>query len=134
MNALYAFFGVAALFVIVYLGVDVLGLQSLFGVVLPYAAIFLFLTGFVFRILQWAKSPVPFRIPTTTGQQRSLDWLPSQPLENPSGGFGAVLRMAMEVLLFRSLFRNTRAELNPAREKVSYVDAKYLWGAAMAFH
>ena len=42
--------------------------------------------------------------------------------------------MAFEVLLFRSLFRNHRVELDRGREKVSYVASKYLWAAAMAFH
>ncbi|HEX7343353.1 MAG TPA: menaquinol oxidoreductase, partial [bacterium] len=41
------------------------GLQALFGIVIPYAAIILFLGGFIYRVLKWAKSPVPFRIPTT---------------------------------------------------------------------
>ena len=134
MGALLSLVAVAVLTLIAYLAVGVGDLRLLFGVVIPGVAFAIFLVGIIYRLFKWAKAPVPFRIPTTTGQQRSLDWLPSQPLENPSGGFGAVLRMAMEVLLFRSLFRNTRAELNPAREKVSYVDAKYLWGAAMAFH
>jgi nitrate reductase gamma subunit len=57
-----------------------------------------------------------------------------QEFENPSSGFGAVVRMAAEVLFFRSLFRNTRVELNPDKEKVSYVGTKYLWAAGMAFH
>jgi nitrate reductase gamma subunit len=133
MNALFAFFGVVALFVIVYLGVDVLGLQSLFGVVLPYVAIFLFLFGFVFRILQWAKSPVPFRIPTTSGQQKSLSFIKNNNLESPHNTTGVIGRMALEILFFRSLFRNTKAEVKDD-ERIVYGPDKWLWAAALAFH
>ena len=45
------------------------GLGSLFGVVLPYVAIAIFLVGVVWRMIWWAKSPVPFAIPTTGGQE-----------------------------------------------------------------
>jgi nitrate reductase gamma subunit len=42
--------------------------------------------------------------------------------------------MALEVLAFRSLFRNTRVELLPEKEKVNYIADKGLWAAALAFH
>jgi nitrate reductase gamma subunit len=41
--------------------------------------------------------------------------------------------MALEVLAFRSLFRNTRVELREGA-KVSYGSNKWLWVAALAFH
>jgi nitrate reductase gamma subunit len=41
--------------------------------------------------------------------------------------------MLLEVLLFRSLFRNTRAELRPG-PRLIYGEEKYLWLAAIAFH
>ena len=75
MRALYSLLAYAVLIVIVLLGVGVAGLDYLFGVIIPYAAIAIFLVGFVFRILGWAKSPVPFRIPTTCGQQKSHSWI-----------------------------------------------------------
>ena len=134
MGALFSLVAVAVLTLIAYLAVSAGDLRFLFGAIIPGVAFAVFLAGIIYRLFKWARAPVPFRIPTTTGQQRSLDWLPSQPLENPPGGFWAVLRMAMEVLFFRSLFRNTRAELNQAKGKVSYVDAKYLWAGGMAFH
>ncbi|UCH84896.1 MAG: sulfate reduction electron transfer complex DsrMKJOP subunit DsrM [Candidatus Latescibacterota bacterium] len=133
MNALLALFGVAILFVIAYLGVDVLGLHSLFGIVLPYAAIFLFLIGFVVRIFQWAKSPVPFRITTTSGQQKSLNFIKSNNLESPHNTTGVIGRMALEILFFRSLFRNTKAEVKE-NERIVYGPDKWLWAAALAFH
>jgi nitrate reductase gamma subunit len=41
--------------------------------------------------------------------------------------------MALEVLLFRSLFRNTRTELTPS-QRVIYQSDKLLWAGALAFH
>ena len=41
---------------------------------------------------------------------------------------------ALEVLAFRSLFRNHRVELLADKEKVNYIADKMLWAAAMAFH
>jgi nitrate reductase gamma subunit len=41
--------------------------------------------------------------------------------------------MALEILLFRSLFRNTRADLRNGPRLV-YIESKSLWLAALAFH
>jgi len=109
------------------------GLQPVFGIVIPYAAIAIFLAGIVWRVVRWARSPVPFRIPTTCGQQKSLDFIRQDRLDNPFTGLEAFGRMALEVLLFRSLFRNTSARLTPDRRLV-YGSEKYLWAAALAFH
>jgi len=104
----------------------------LLGVVVPYAAAALFLGGMVARVVGWARSPVPFRIPTTCGQQKSLPWIRQAKVENPSTTGGVLARVALEVLLFRSLFRNTRARL--AGGDVSYGSSKWLWVAGLAFH
>ncbi|HBB17931.1 MAG TPA: hypothetical protein DCZ97_13365, partial [Syntrophus sp. (in: bacteria)] len=40
-------------------------LSTLLTVVFPYAAFATFLIGFAYRIVKWAKVPVPFRITTT---------------------------------------------------------------------
>lgn len=109
------------------------GLDFVFGIVIPYAAIVIFLLGIVYRVLNWARSPVPFRIPTTCGQQRSLPWIKNSPLESPHTGLGVIGRMALEILLFRSLFRNTRAELRDG-PKLTYGSSKWLWLGALAFH
>jgi nitrate reductase gamma subunit len=77
-------------------------------------------------------APVPFRIPTTCGQQRALPWIKPARLENPSTGLAAVGRMALEILLFRSLFRNSRAELR--EQRVFFGEDKWLWLGALAFH
>ncbi|MGD8412852.1 MAG: sulfate reduction electron transfer complex DsrMKJOP subunit DsrM, partial [Candidatus Latescibacterota bacterium] len=102
-------------------------------VVLPYAAIFLFISGFIYRIVVWGRSKVPFRITTTCGQQKSLDFIKDNNLENPHNTAGLLGRMALEVLLFRSLFRNTKAELKKEGRLV-YGPDKWLWAAALVFH
>jgi nitrate reductase gamma subunit len=133
MKAWIALLAVAVLFGLVYVGVGLAGQQFLFGVVLPYAAIVVFLVGLVYRVLQWAGVPVPFRITTTCGQQKSLPFIKHDRLENPASGLQAVGRMALEVLLFRSLFRNTRVELTRT-QRVVYQSDKWLWAGALVFH
>jgi nitrate reductase gamma subunit len=133
MNAWYALIAVAVLFVVAYLGDAVLNLPYLFGVVVPYAAVAFFLAGFIYRVVGWARSPVPFRITTTCGQQKSLDFIKANNRENPHNVWGVIKRMALEVLLFRSLFRNTRAEVRQDG-RVVYGPSKWLWIGAMAFH
>lgn len=129
---LISLLAVIALGVIAWLG-TLLGLQYVFGVLLPLAAVAVFLAGFVWRILDWAKSPVPFRIPTTGGQQRSLDWIKPARLDSPYTPAGTTGRMLLEVLLFRSLFRNTKADLKDGPRLV-YWSSKWLWLFALLFH
>ena len=133
MNVFVSLVAVLGLVVISTWGISAWQLHGLFGVVLPYSAITLFILGFLYRVYRWASTPVPFNIPTTCGQQRSLDWIPSSRLESPSSTLGVLGRMALEVLFFRSLFRNTTAELKPGPRLV-YGSNKYLWAAALAFH
>jgi len=104
-----------------------------FAVVIPYAAMITFIAGITYRMLGWAGAPVPFRIPTTCGQQKSLPWIKSSRLDNPHSSMGVIGRMALEVLLFRSLFRNTKADLKPG-PKLVYGSSKWLWLGALAFH
>ena len=101
--------------------------------ILPYVALFLFVSGFLYRVVGWARSPVPFHIPTTCGQQRSLPWIRADNLESPYNTIGVIKRMASEVLLFRSLWRNDRVELK-RREKLIYSPKRYLWLGGMVFH
>lgn len=124
---------VLAIIAITYVGVEVLGLTTLFGIVLPYVAVACFIVGFVWRIVKWAKSPVPFRIPTTCGQQQSLDFIKQNKIENPSKKGWVVVRMILEVLTFRSLFRNTKAELTE-EGNLAYQWEKWLWLFALMFH
>jgi nitrate reductase gamma subunit len=108
------------------------GLTFLFAVIIPCAAFALFVTGIVYRVVSWARSPVPFHIPTTCGQEKSLPWIKSEPLESPSSTAGVIGRMALEVLLFRSLFRNTKVNLYDGR--TVYGSAKWLWFFGLLFH
>jgi nitrate reductase gamma subunit len=114
------------------LGIAFTPLSFLLTAVLPYVAFATFLAGFTYRILRWAKAPVPFRITTTCGQQTSLPWIKNSPLESPSNTWGVIGRMALEVLLFRSLFRNTDVAITGQRPV--YGSAKWLWFFGLLFH
>lgn len=123
------------LFLVAYTGVEGAGLQWFFGIVFPYVAIIAFLAGFVSKVLGWASSAVPFRIPTTCGQQKSLPWIKQNSIDNPDTSTGVVLRMILEIFLFRSLFRNTKAAFNRnASNRLSYSWEIFLWVGALAFH
>jgi len=135
MGALISLFAVAVLAVLAAVGASAGdGLRFVLGVIVPGVAFAVFLVGILYRVVHWAASPVPFRIPTTAGQARSLPWIRNNELEAPSGLLGVLGRMALEVLFFRSLFRNTRIELLPEKQKLSYLADKTLWAAAIAFH
>ncbi len=133
MGSIVAFFAVIALVLAAFVGVSAGNMHFLFGVVIPYAAIIIFITGFVFRVLKWGSSPVPFCIPTTCGQQKSLPWIKQSTIDNPSTAPGVIVRMALEVLLFRSLFRNLKTQLSEG-QRLAYGEAKWLWLAGLAFH
>ena len=133
MNAILSLILVVALFLIAFLGAGVANLHFLFGVVIPYLAFVVFVAGVVWRVLRWAKAPVPFRIPTTTGQQYTQEGFKSSYFDNPHTMLGVIGRMAAEVFLFRSLFRNTKVELT-SDKKVAYGPEKLLWLAGLAFH
>jgi nitrate reductase gamma subunit len=133
MKVLWPLSAVVVLACVALLGAQVAGLQPVLSVALPYLAAATFLAGLALRVWSWARSPVPFRIPTTCGQQRSLPWIRSARLDNPSTGAGAALRVLLEVVTFRSLFRNTKARLRPDGRLV-YGSDKLLWAAALAFH
>jgi nitrate reductase gamma subunit len=133
MRVIFALVVVLALFFAAMIGVQSLGLYTLFGVLVPYAAIVVFLVGVVTKVVGWARAPVPFRIPTTCGQQRSLSFISSSYFDNPHTTLGVLGRMILEVLCFRSLFRNTEMSLRPG-PKVVYGPTKWLWMGGMLFH
>lgn len=133
MGLLFSFFTVTALVLIVLIGVKAANFYYLFAVIVPYAAFLTFIVGFIYRVVQWGRVPVPFRIPTTAGQEKSFPWIKQNAIDNPSTAFGVIIRMAFEVLLFRSLFRNTKAELREG-PKLSYGSTKWLWLGGLAFH
>ncbi len=127
---------VAALVLIPWIGVGVLDLRVLFGVVIPYAAILTFFAGFIIKVVKWGRSAVPFKIPTTCGQQKSLPWIKHNWVENPTTTLGVVVRMFFEVCTFRSLFRNTEIDyrITPKGPIIRYGSEKFLWVAALIFH
>lgn len=133
MNVLYSLLLVLGLIVIPLLGAGALGWHALFGVVIPLLAVLIFLAGFIYRVVSWGRSAVPFKITTTGGQQHSLPWIKPSKLDNPSSKAGVVGRMILEVLFFRSLFRNTKMQLHDG-PKLSYGSSKWLWLGALAFH
>jgi nitrate reductase gamma subunit len=128
-----SFITVLVLVVIPFLGIQAANLQVLFGVIIPYLAMFIFIVGMVGRLLLWSFSPVPFRIPTTSGQQKTFPWIKPNKLENPSSAAGVFGRMALEVLLFRSLFKNSTMEYGEG-PRVTYEWEKWLWLSAILFH
>lgn len=127
-----AFIIVLGLILFAYIGTEALGLDSLFAVVIPYVAFLIFVIGFILRVIKWGKSPVPFRIPTTAGQQFSLPWINYSKIDNPATGWGVALRMFFEIAFFRSLFRNTKADIMDGRLYLG--SNKWLWLGAIAFH
>ncbi len=133
MKYAFSFLAVIALILIAGLGSQIPGMQYLFGVAIPYLAIMLFVGGFVYRIIQWAKSPVPFSIPTTCGQGASLDFIKQDKLDCPTKISEVVGRMFLEIFLFRTLFRNTKSEIHNG-PKVTHESSKWLWLFGLLFH
>ncbi len=134
MNARYmlSLIAVIVLFLIAWAGTAI-GLQIVFGIIIPYLALLTFLVGFVYKIVDWSRSAVPFRIPTTGGQQKSLPWIKHSQLDCPFTKWQVVARMALEILTFRSLFRNTRMRLKEG-SRISYQLEIFLWVGSLAFH
>ncbi len=133
MKALSSLAIVVALAALAFFMGSVEQFRVVLGVIIPYLAIATFLAGISYKVIDWSRSPVPFRIPTSCGQQKSLSWIKASWLENPHSTLGVVGRMALEVLVFRSLFRNTKAELREG-PRLTYGERKFLWLGALAFH
>jgi len=133
MKYAFSFLAVIALILIAGLGSQISGMQYFFGVAIPYLAIMLFVGGFVYRVIQWAKSPVPFSIPTTCGQGASLDFIKQDKLDCPTKISEVVARMFLEIFLFRSLFRNTKSEIHGGPQ-ITHESSKWLWLFGLLFH
>ena len=133
LGILFSIVIVTILALIPWVGVWMFDMRYFFGIIVPYAALAIFILGMVFRVIRWARSPNPFRIPTTAGQQKSFPWIKQNKLDNPSTTFGVIGRMLFEILCFRSLFRNTSLEFRQG-PKITYRWELWLWVAALAFH
>jgi nitrate reductase gamma subunit len=132
MNAIYALLALLALVAAGLAGGQITSGRIALAEVIPYAAVVVFLAGFCWRVARWAWAPVPFHIPVTCGQQKSLPWIRAARFDNPSTLPGVLGRMAAEILLFRSLFRNQRARMGGSRLILGETGA--LWFSALAFH
>lgn len=133
-NYMVSLIAVIVLFLIAYVGTQQgAGLQIVFGIVVPYLAVALFIVGFARRVIGWSRSAVPFRITTTCGQQPSLPWFKQAKIDNPSSTFGVIVRMFLEIVCFRSLFRNTRMKLMGGTKMTHQLEL-FLWIGALAFH
>ncbi|HSB06727.1 MAG TPA: sulfate reduction electron transfer complex DsrMKJOP subunit DsrM [Thermodesulfobacteriota bacterium] len=133
MNIIYSLLAVILLMLLPVVGVAGLGSNSLFGIVVPYTALAIFVAGFIYRVLKWGSSPVPFSIPTVCGQQKSLPWIHASHIDSPHTTKGIIARLALEVLFFRSLFWNERVELRRAYQLL-YKRNLYLWLGGLVFH
>jgi nitrate reductase gamma subunit len=109
------------------------GAEFAFAVIIPYLALAVFLAGFVFRVVRWAQSPVPFSITTVGGQEKSLPWIKDNKTESPVSNLAVAWRMFLEIFFFRSLFRNSRADL-VAGQRLVYGGSRWLWLGGLAFH
>ncbi|MFO7715958.1 sulfate reduction electron transfer complex DsrMKJOP subunit DsrM [Desulfosarcina sp.] len=133
-NYMVSLIAVIVLFLAAYVGTQQgVGLQVVFGIIIPYLAVILFVVGFARRVMGWARSAVPFRITTTCGQQSSMPWIKQAKIDNPSSTLGVIIRMFLEIVTFRSLFRNTRMQLNGGT-RLTYQLELFLWIGALAFH
>ncbi len=133
MRILFPLGVVIGLVLLAWIGVSAIHLNYLFGVIVPYVAAAIFLVGFIARVVNWGKSPVPFRIPTTCGQEKSFSWIKHDKLDNPFTTTQVVGRMILEVLFFRSLFRNLKGELRSGPSLI-YGPTKWLWLSGLIFH
>lgn len=124
---------VAVLALIPFIGVQYAGLSYLFGVIVPYLAALLFVAGFLYRMVDWLKRPLPFNITSTCGQQKTLDWIHHDKIESPTKPWHAAVRVLSEVLLFRSLFRNNKAEVRKGPD-ITFASSKWLWMGGLVFH
>jgi nitrate reductase gamma subunit len=133
MGLWYTISGVLALLLFVLVGVGGIGLYSVFGIFIPYLAVLLFIGGFIYRVLKWASSPVPFHIPTVCGQQKSLAWIKPDTIDSPFTTGGVIKRLALDIFLFRPLLKNEKVELETPH-RLLFRTATLLWLGAMAFH
>ncbi len=129
----YAFLFTIFLILVPLIGVGILNLQKVFSIFVPYLAFLIFLFGLVYRVLSWATSPQPFKIPLVAGQQRSLKWIKSSYIESPYTKTGVFLRMLLEIIFFRSLLREEKVETHP-KKWLLFTSKKALWLGSIIFH
>lgn len=129
----YSILGFILMVIIVVLGTEAFGLYSVFTIFIPYISFFIFLLGFIYRVLKWATSPVPFHIPTVSGQQKSLSWINPDSIDSPYTTMGVIKRLTLDILFFRPLLKNEKFGLE-APYQLLFKPSILLWLGAMAFH
>ncbi|WP_202318458.1 sulfate reduction electron transfer complex DsrMKJOP subunit DsrM [Archaeoglobus neptunius] len=105
----------------------------IFGVIVPYIAVAIFVAGVIYRIINWASSAVPLKVPTTGGQQKSFPFIKRtiyDRFDSPYTKWETAGRMLLEIFFFRSLLKNTRYYLDRTSQK----DARWLWLFGIMFH
>jgi nitrate reductase gamma subunit len=111
------------------------GTQWLAGIILPGIAFLVFIVGIIRKVIDWSKSPVPFKIPTTCGQAKSLSFIKEDRFDCPTSKSDVIVRMFLEIFLFRSLFRNTSADVKSGDlPKLHYGPSLWLWLFGILFH
>jgi nitrate reductase gamma subunit len=63
----------------------------------------------------------------------SLDWVKCDKIESPCCNWGIAGRMALEIFLFRSLFRNSDMQ-QVGQHRLIYGGNRWLWLGGLAFH
>jgi nitrate reductase gamma subunit len=138
VKAVLPLLAVLGLALVGWFGAAFSGGEVLLGVVVPYGAAMVFVAGLTWRVLSWARSPVPFNITTTCGQQHSFPWIRSSRLGNPHTQWGVMGRLMLEVLSFRSLLRNVTHKWVDGAEgeapRLIYRTSLGLWIGALVFH
>lgn len=85
----------------------------------------------VWKVLRWMRASVPFRIPLTVGQQKSIASASHSRGGNPHSAGEVLWRLLLDIVLFRPLFRAT-----PTAPTIglSHGMGRSLWFVAVAFH
>ena len=89
--------------------------------------------AFVWKVGRWMRAPVPFRIPLTLGQQMGAGCAVRDRTGNPHSTSDVLLRVFLDGVLFRPLFRATPTAPMAARG-LSHGMGRSLWFLAVAFH
>ena len=112
------------------------GLSGVLGVWLPYAAVLVCAVGLTFRLLRWARTPVPFAIPLVGGQIGGA--YPGSSLNAPTSQAAVAGRLLLEALCFRSLLRNTYTDEirhnPPAFPRLPVASSTWLWLFGLLMH
>ena len=88
------------------------------------------LATFIWKVARWMRTPVAFRIPLTVGQQKGLASIAHSRTGSPHTATEVMLRVLLDGVLFRPLFRATPTALRG----LAHGMGRFLWLLAVAFH